>query len=286
MERPDDELEELESQSSIDNSRLEELIKDIYAGFVGPEKREEFLELLKKSQLFMPVVFGDDVGEVFEDSRPGEVSVTKRPLGFNINYLEFGDGERALPLFTSDELLISTGLESSIIGIYMTDLANLLKQTNKYSLVSINPFTDLLVEMPTGSFLALFDEISAEEKETTDEVMRILKTRSMTIPEEIQVIFRDDENHMKKYAIDGIFTPSIPFRASSSPDFQKDLKYTNIILVPKDKKLLYFGGIVREDMFDTIFAPETEFELVEEIDEFTTVWKIGKQPFYDDLDIG
>ena len=68
------------------------------------------------------------------------------------------------------------------------------------------------------------------------------------------------------------------------PDFQKELKYTNIILIPKNKKIFYLGGIVSKDVFDTIIAPETEFELVEELDEFTTVWKVGKQPFYDNLD--
>ena len=55
-------------------------------------------------------------------------------------------------------------------------------------------------------------------------------------------------------------------------------------MIPKNKKILYLGGIVSKDVFDTIIAPETEFELVEEIDEFTTVWKVGKQPFYDELD--
>lgn len=285
MKRPDDELEELESQSEIDNSRLEELIDDMDEGLVGIDKQEEFLELLKKSQLFMPVVFGPEAEEEFKNGSPGEVSVTKQPIGFNINYLQLAEGKRALPLFTSRELLKSAGVESSIIAIFMEDLADLLKQTDNYSLVSINPFTDLLVDMPTSSFLALFGEISAEEKEAMDEVIRILKTRSMAIPEDIQVIYRDDENQMKKEAVDGIFTTKVPFKASSSPDFQKELKYTNIILIPKNKKLLYFGGIVSEDMFDTIFAPETEFKMVDEINDFTTVWEIGNQPFYDDLDI-
>ena len=37
-----------------------------------------------------------------------------------------------------------------------------------------------------------------------------------------------------------------------------------------------------KDVFDTVIAPETEFEFVEELDEFTRVWGVGKQPFYDD----
>lgn len=157
MKRPDDELEELESQSEIDNSRLEELIECMDEGFVGIEKRGEFFELVKESQLFLPVVFGPDAEEEFENSAPGEVSVTKRPIGFNINYLELAEDERAIPLFTSLELLESTGLKTSIIAIFMEDLANLLKQTDKYSFVTLNPFTELLLEMPTDSFLSLFD---------------------------------------------------------------------------------------------------------------------------------
>ena len=45
--------------------------------------------------------------------------------------------------------------------------------------------------------------------------------------------------------------------------------------------MLYVGDGGHEDFFDTIIAPETEFEIVEEVNEFTTVWKCGAQPFYD-----
>ena len=49
MKIPDDKLEELKRQTIVDNFRLEELIKDMDEGFIGPGKREEFHELLKKS---------------------------------------------------------------------------------------------------------------------------------------------------------------------------------------------------------------------------------------------
>ncbi len=50
----------------------------------------------------------------------------------------------------------------------------------------------------------------------------------------------------------------------------------------KTKKIVYIGNVVDDDHYDTIIAPETEFEFVEDIDEFTSVWKCGAQPFYDE----
>lgn len=40
--------------------------------------------------------------------------------------------------------------------------------------------------------------------------------------------------------------------------------------------------VVDDDVWDTIIAPGSEFEQVEEIDEFTTVWICRAQPFYED----
>lgn len=283
MKIPDDKMEEFKRQTMVDNSRLEELIKEMDEGFIGPGKREEFNDLLKKSQLFMPVVFSQNMEDAVENSHPGEIFVPEGQVGFDINYIKLAGNERAVPLFTSEELIESVGLQSSTIAIFMSDLVKMLKESNRYSLVAINPFTDLLVQIPFSSFLALFNEMSAEQKEAMDKLIRLLKTQSISTPQNIKVVFRDNENYMKKQAINGLFAPSIPFKASSFPNFQKELKYTNIILIPKNKKILYLGGIVSKDVFDTIIAPETEFELVEEIDEFTTIWKIGKQPFYDEL---
>lgn len=96
MERLDDELEELESQSGIDNSRLEELLNDMDKGFLDPEKMEELLELLKKSRLFLPVTFIQNKWKESENNNS---------MGFNINYIELAENERAIPLFTSIDLM-------------------------------------------------------------------------------------------------------------------------------------------------------------------------------------
>jgi tetratricopeptide (TPR) repeat protein len=165
----------------------------------------------------------------------------------------------------------------------MSDLVNMLKKSNRYSLVAINPYTDLDVQMPIESFLAIFNEMPAEQKEAVEKLIYLLKTHSIETPQNIKVVFRDDGDYMNKLAVDGVFTTNVPFKASSFPDFQKELKYTNIILIPKHKKIVYFGGIVDKDVFDTIIAPETEFKLVKKLDEFTTVWEVGNQPFYGGL---
>lgn len=282
MKIPDEKLEELKKECAVDNSRLEELIKEMDKGWVSSEKQEEFLDLFKKSNLYMPVVLGDEWFEGIEDSKPGEIRTTGENAGFDINYIKLNDGKRAVPLFTSSELMKSTGLRSSTIVLFMSDLANMLKQSDRYSLVAINPYTDLDIQMPITSFLNLFNEKPQEQKEAMDKLIHLLKTQSIEVPQNIKVVFRDNENYMKEVAINGVFAANVPFKASSFPDFQKELKYTNIVLIPKNKKIVYLGGIVSKDVFDTIIAPETEFELVEELDEFTTVWKVGKQPFYDD----
>ena len=293
MKIPDDELEKLKNvkvpdemiekfmeECAVDNSRLEELIKEMDEGLVDPKKREEFFELFKKSNLHMPVVLSDEWFEDIENFEPGRIRTTGENAGFNINYIKLGGDEKAVPLFTSSELMESTGLKSSTIVLFMSDLANMLKQTKRYSWVLINPYTDLDVHMPLESFLGLFNEMTLEQREATDKLLFLLKTQSIKIDQNIKVVFRCEEDVMKERAVNGVFIPDIPFKASSFPDFQKELKYTNIILIPKNKRVLYFGGIVDKETFDTIIAPETEFELVEELDEFTRVWGVGKQPFY------
>ena len=59
------------------------------------------------------------------------------------------------------------------------------------------------------------------------------------------------------------------------------MKYLNILLMPKTSRIVYTGDFVDENAYDVIIAPGSEFEEVENIDEFTTVWKCRAQPFYD-----
>ena len=85
---------------------------------------------------------------------------------------------------------------------------------------------------------------------------------------------------MKDKAVDGVFVPNVPFSVSRNPDFCKDLKYANILLFDKGKRVLPLGN-AEGDEVDTMIAPGTELKINEEVDDFTTVWICGEQPFYD-----
>ena len=271
----------IDEMGLLDNTRLEELIKEMNQGWVEADKQQEFLEELKKSILHLPVIMSDEMFEELENSNKGEISTFSKEVGYSINSLRIGEDEFAVPLFTSKELMEGIGLQSSVIMMPVEMLVDMLKDSERYSRVIINPYTDLDVQMPYASFINLFNEITDTEKEAMDQLIELLRKHSMEVEENVRAVFRDNENIMRKSVMNGLFVANIPFKASSNPDFQKELKYTNIILIPKGKKILYVGGMVSEDVFNVIIAPKTEFEFVEELDEFTTVWKVGAQPFYD-----
>ena len=262
-----------------DNTKLVELIKKMDAGLVEAEIRNEFLEIFKQSQLYMPVMMSENIFEGIENAKVGDVIEPEGQMGFDINYLKYGEGEKAVPLFTSSELMESTGLESSAIAIYMSDLADMMSQTDSYSLIVVNPYTDLSIDMPMDSFLKLFRENMLE---TMMKIMKILDEKSVELEENRAFFVRDDVNFMKEEAIDGVFVPNIPFNVSIRKDFHSETKYLNILLMDAGKKIVYIGNVVDENHYDTIIAPGSEFHFVEDIDEHTSVWKCGAQPFYDE----
>ena len=61
-----------------------------------------------------------------------------------------------MPLFTSAEMMKKAGARTSVIVIYMSDLADMLKQSDKYSVLVINPFTEYDLNMPMQAFLSQF----------------------------------------------------------------------------------------------------------------------------------
>lgn len=267
-------LERLRKESEVDNSRLEELI----AHDITPQMEREFFEILRDSRLFLPVTLGEDAFAGIENSKPGDV--IEGPEGFSINYLETSDGKRIVPLFTSGEMMKKAGARTSVMEMYMSDLAGMLEQTDKYSIISINPFTEHDLNMPIEVFLNLFNPLQ-QAAEVLPEILKILKEKSVELEDDYMFYVRDDEDFMMEDAVDGVFVPNIPFNVSSRRDFHENLKYLNVLLMPKTKRILFIGDVAGEDSFDTIIAPGTEFEFVEEIDEFARVWKCGAQPFYD-----
>ena len=145
-------LNELKKETVIDNSRLEELIKQD----ITPQMQKEVFEILKKSRLFLPVDFGPDALKGIENAKPGDE--IEGPRGFDIQFLTDNDGNKAVPLFTSDGMMKEAGARTSVMVIYMQDLANMLKQTDRYSILAINPFTEYDLNMPMEAFLNLFKQ--------------------------------------------------------------------------------------------------------------------------------
>ena len=282
MGEESDTLKAIKKSGILDNTHLEELIGEMNQGWVEPSKQQEFVDEFKKSSLYLPVIMSDEMFDEIKSGEPGEISSFSKEVGYDINYLAYDGDKRAVPLFTSKEMMERAGLESSAIVLPMEHLRDMLEQSDRYSMVVVNPYTPLDVQMPITSFFNLFRERSDEETEALNQLLALLKIHSIEVEEDMTAVFRLDQDIMKQQAIDGIFVANIPFKASSNPDFEKELKYTNRILIPKGTKILYLRGMVPENVFDTIIAPFTEFELVEEPDEFTRVWKCGAQPFYDD----
>lgn len=275
----DKHLQDLKKEAIIDNSQLEEIIKKD----ITPEMQKEFFDVFKDSQLFMPVSFSADMFKGLESAKPGDVLETPKQTGFDINYLKNSDGEKAVPLFTSDKVMQEAGVKSSVFVLYMSDLAEMLKQSDEYSTVVVNPFTPSELNIPIEGFLNLFREVSDEEKEFLDsinELLHALKEHSVELEENSTLVIRLDENLMVDNAVDGVFIPPIPFYASSNPKYREDLKYTHILLMPKSKKILPIGPV--ENGMDIVIAPGTEFSLEDRLDEFTSLWMCGEQPFYEE----
>lgn len=274
-----EELEKLIGETTgVDNSALEEVM----SRQLTVESQNEFLRLLKESQLFMPVTYSANMFEGIENAKEGDVIEPEGQVGFDINFLTGEDGSKAVPLFTSDEMMESAGVRSSAIVIFMSDLYEMLKQSDRYSAVAVNPFTEHDFVVPMDVFLNLFYEPTEEEKEffeTLNGVLEVLKEHSVELEENTTLFFRNDENLMVENAVDGVFIPQVPFSVSSNPKYGEDLKYTNILLMPMSKKILPIGP---DAELDIIIAPGTEFKLEDTLDGTQNLWMCGAQPFYDD----
>lgn len=267
-----------------DNSKLEKLMK-IDSDLPSPEQERELIEELKQSQLILPVIIKQNPFGDIENLKVGDVISPDEQMGFDINFFTDENGNKAIPLFTSHEIMSDLGLESSTIVMYAADIANMLKEVDeKYNFVIINPLTELRIDLPILAFINLFEEnYDAEElEEALNEILGLIAKHSIELEEKIALFVRSEYNFMKESSIDGIFTARMPLNASTEEDFNADLPFLNIILMDEGKKMLYLGDMVEEDQYDSIIAPGTEFELFDELDENTTVWKCGKQPFYEE----
>ena len=150
----DENTDGLKNETPDDNKRLEELMKEE----ITPIMQFEFLNILKESRLSMPVSYSENIFEGIENAKVGDVIEPAGQIGFNIEYLTDNNGNKVVPLFTSNEMMEAANFRSSTYVLYMSDLADLLKQTDKYSLIAINPFTEYNMNIPIETFLNLFNK--------------------------------------------------------------------------------------------------------------------------------
>lgn len=211
-------MKSLKKHTEVDNSELEALLEED----ITPEMQFRLFEILKKSQLYLPVTPSPNMFEGIENAKVGDTFQPKGQAGFDINYLTDNEGNKAVPLFTSSEMMEKAGVASSVMVMFTSDLADMLKQSDRYQAVAINPFTEHDINMPFEAFISMFDEPTPRAKEyfeTMEAILKILKEKSIVLEEDYAFYVRDNEPFMKNLAVDGVFVPDIPFNASTRKDF-------------------------------------------------------------------
>ena len=144
---------EPESNIEVDNSRMEEILK-IEPEEMTAEEQAELFNILKESQLFMPIEVTSSIFDNIENAKVGDTIESEEPFRFKPIAIN-GPSGKAIPLFTSKERMEEAG--ANVIAIFTEDLAGMLEQTgDDYSEVAINPFTTISIGMPLDVFLNLF----------------------------------------------------------------------------------------------------------------------------------
>ena len=283
-------LEELKESVKIDNSKLEEILQ-IEPAEMTPKDQAEFLNLLKESNLILPVEITMG-GFDLENAQVGDVITTKEETGFRIRPFADENQNFIVPLFTSDKIMEELGFKSNCMVMNTSDIADMIENSSiNYHAIVINPNTEYSMGMDIAHFLNLFKEKEMnpmdddEERkrffEFLEKMLNILEKHSLELEHKATCFVRGPNSFMKEKAVDGAFVPDLPLNASTEGDFQMHYPYLNILLFDEGKKLVYFPDMDKKEHFNILIAPWTEFELVEELDEYTAVWKCGKQPFYD-----
>ena len=72
-------------------------------------------------------------------------------------------GAKSVQLFTSNEMMDQACLHTSVMIICMSNLADMLKRIDRYSVISINPFTEFDLNIPIEAFLSHFDDEDKDE---------------------------------------------------------------------------------------------------------------------------
>ena len=121
-----------------------------------PKDQAMLFDIIKKSQLFMPIEVTSSIFDDIENAEVGDTIESNEPLRFKPIAIN-GPAGKAIPLFTSKEKMEEARANVSCIAIFTEDLAGMLEQTgDEYSEVAINPFTTISIGMPLEGFLNLF----------------------------------------------------------------------------------------------------------------------------------
>lgn len=249
----EEKIEDLKKENQVDNSRLEELIKQD----ITPQMQKEVFKILKESRLFLPVDFDPDAFKDIENAKLGDV--VDGPKGFNIQFLTDSEGRKAVPLFTSEEMMKEAGARTSVMVMYMSDLADMLKQTDKYSIISINPFTQFNLNMPIEAFLSQFndeDKIGIEDIKN-DELMEFLHKNDLS---------QEDVNEFGGKLLNSIMITGC---VAADDDI-------NFVLIWDDKNKPHLPLFTDIDEFKKIFGNYNE-DVYPQAYHFTDLIKVAKE---------
>ena len=131
---------EEETNIEVDNSKMEEILK-IEPENMTAKEQTEFFNILKESQLFMPIEVTSSIFDNIENAKVGDTIESEEPFRFKPIAIN-GPSGKAIPLFTSKERMEEAGANVSCIAIFTEDLAGMLEQNwEGYDEIAINPFT-------------------------------------------------------------------------------------------------------------------------------------------------
>lgn len=241
---------------NLDNNKLKELMK-IEPEAMDKNEYESFVNEFKNSQLLLPV-------EIQANASVNE------PLSFKPIVIEENNC-KCIPLFTDNDELKKDNPPVSVIAIFMKDLKDMLEDASEIDEIMINPSSKYTVCIDLDSFFDLFKQ---------DNNWIFEKARPLN--QDVKVYYRENEPLMKKQAVNGIYSSSNPVKASVNMHFNDHIPYLNVLMLPKNTKTVYLGGMMDpETSCDILLAPETEFEFVSQEDEHTMLWRCINQKFYD-----
>ena len=245
--------------TNLDNIKLKELMK-IEPESMSKQEYESFVEEFKKSQLLLPV-------EIYSNNDVNE------PLSFKPVTIE-ENGCKCIPLFTDNEELKKGNPPVSTIAIFMKDLKDMLENAFEIDEIMINLSSEYTMCIDLNSFFDLF--------EVKNDPNNWIFDKARPLNQEVKVYYREEKPLMKKQAVDGIYSSKDPFKARVNMYFDDHIPYLNVLILPKNTKTVYLGGMIDpETSCDILLAPETEFEFVSQEDEHTMLWKCVNQKFYD-----